>query len=550
MTAGRTPCALGLDFGTGSVRAVIVETGSGAERGSAVVDYRHGVIERSLPGSNTPLGPDWALQHPNDYIESMTTAVGAALREARVDARDVVGIGIDFTSCTILPIDAHGAPLSTLSHFANRPHAWVKLWKHHAAQPQANRITAQAAARGEAFLANYAGKTSSEWLCAKALQVLEEDPQVFEAAYGFVEAGDWVGQQLTGTLVRNACAAGYKGFWNRQDGFPSADFYRTLHPSFGALADKLPGEIVPPGRRIGGLTSHMATRLGLPEGTAVGAAIIDAHSAVPAASVVTPGRMVIVIGTSTCHMLLADRLRFVEGMAGVVEDGIVEGYFGYEAGQPAVGDIFGWWAHLFANEHQDDAAVFRLLEGEAATAPPGGSGLVALDWWNGNRSVLANADLSGLLMGMTLQTTRGEIYRSLIEATGFGTRRILDAFAQEEVPVEELIGVGGLAVRSPLLLQIYADITRRPIRLAASNNASATGAAMLGAVAGADAGGGHATLLDAASHMAQLREGAVQPDEGRARIYDELYQEYLELHDHFGRGGSDAMIRLRRRRHA
>ena len=548
MTSGASPCALGLDFGTSSVRAVLVDTRNGSDRGSAVAEYRHGVIDRTLPGSDVPLAADWALQHPGDYLESMQQAVGGALRAASLDAGQVIGIGIDFTSCTILPIDGAGRPLCLLPSLATRPHAWVKLWKHHAAQPHANRINALAAARGEAFLANYGGRSSPEWLCAKVLQILDEDPAVYDAASGFVEAGDWVASQLTGTLVRNACAAGYKGFWNREDGFPSAEFFGALHPALRDLNLKLPGEIVPPGRHIGGLTGEMASRLGLKAGTAVGAAIIDAHSAVPAATVVTPGRMVMVMGTSTCHMLLADHHAIVEGVAGVVADGIIEGSYGYEAGQAAVGDLFGWYARHLAGPGQDASAMFAALERDAADAGPGGHGIIALDWWNGNRSILANANLSGLLVGMTLATTRGDVYRSLIEATGFGTRRILEAFAEKDVPVTELIAVGGLAERSPLLLQIYADITRRPIRLAGAVHASATGAAMLGAVAAGESAGGHASLASAAAHMAALKPGGVEPNDARARAYDDLYREYLELHDHFGRGGSETMARLRRRR--
>ena len=293
----------------------------------------------------------------------------------------------------------------------------------------------------------------------------------------------------------------------------------------------------------------MAARLGLKPGTAVGAAIIDAHSAVPAATVVTPGRMVMVIGTSTCHMLLADRHAIVDGVAGVVTDGIIEGYHGYEAGQAAVGDLLGWYARLLSSPGREVSTVFADVEREAADAGPGGHGLVALDWWNGNRS-LANADLSGLLVGMTLATTRGDVYRCLMEATGFGTMRILQAFAARDVPVTELIAAGGLAERSPLLLQIYADITRRPIRLAASAHTSATGAAMLGAIAAGEAAGGHASFASAAAHMAFLKPGSIEPNAARSRIYDELYREYLELHDHFGRGGTEVMVRLRRQRAA
>ena len=519
----------------------MVETSTGRERGSAVVDYRHGVIDAALPGTGARLPADWALQHPGDYLESTAEAVPLALAAVGIRAEDICGIGVDFTSCTILPVDAQGRALCLLPEWAARPHAWVKLWKHHAAQPQADRINAAAASRGEAFLADYGGKTSSEWLFAKALQVLEEDPEVFAAAASFVEAGDWLVQELSGVLVRNSCGAGYKGFWSRERGFPSREFLAALDPRFADLSGKLGGEIMPPGRRVGGLTQETAARLGLTPGTAVAAAIIDAHSAVPAATVVTPGRMVMVMGTSTCHMLLADRHAAVEGIGGVVRDGIVEGYYGYEAGQPAVGDIFGWFAKLVG------AGDFAALEREAAACPPGGRGLLALDWWNGNRSVLVDANLSGLIVGLTLSTTAAEIYRALIEATAFSTRRILDAFGAQRLPVDELIAVGGLAERSPLLLQIYADVTHRPIALADTANASALGAAMLGAVAAGADRGGHASFVDAARAMARLRGAKIEPDPRAAEAYDMLYRDWIGLHDHFGRS-TDLMRRLRRGR--
>ncbi|MDP7294958.1 MAG: ribulokinase [Vicinamibacterales bacterium] len=550
MTMGRTPppCAVGLDFGTASCRAVIVEMATGRQLATAVADYPHGVIDRELPGGGT-LGVDWALQHPTDYLTALTAAVTEARREAGAAADTIAGIGIDFTASTVLPIDSEGQALCLRPEFAGRPHAWVKLWKHHAAQPQADRINEVTTARGERFLDDYGGRTSSEWLVAKALQILDEDPEIFESAAGIVEAADWTTSQLTGTLVRNACGAGYKGLWSRAHGFPPAEFFEALDPRMrDFVRDKLPGEIVAPGQVVGGLTEAWASRLELEAGTPVAAPIIDAHAGVLGATVVTPGRMVIVLGTSTCHMLLADRHAPVEGVAGIVRDGIVEGLYGYEAGQAAVGDIFGWFAGLVGSPASDSASTFARLETAAAATGPGGNGLVALDWWNGNRSVLANADLSGLIIGLSLQTTAGELYRSLIEATGFGTRRILDAFEAEQIPVTELVATGGLAERSPLLLRIYADITQRPIRLAASPNASALGAAILGALAAGAERGGHGSLEAAVEQMAGLATETIEPDGEAARQYEALYKEYLELHDHFGRGGSAVMSRLRRLR--
>jgi L-ribulokinase len=535
------PCSLGLDFGTASVRALVVETRTGRERGSAVAEYPHGVIDAALPGTGTRLGHDWALQHPGDYLAGIERAVPEALAAAGVSGDAIVGIGVDFTSSTILPVDAAGKPLCLDPRWAPRPNAWVKLWKHHASQPQADRINALAGERGEAFLADYGGRTSSEWLVAKALQALEEDPDVYAAAARFVEAGDWLVSALTGRLVRNSCGAGYKGFWSAERGFPPREFFRALDARFEDMPEKLAGEIVPPGRAVGGLTGDAARRLGLRAGTPVASAIIDAHSAVPAATVVEPGRMVLVLGTSTCHMLLAEKRADVQGIGGVVKDGIVEGFYGYEAGQPAVGDIFGWFARLVGA-----GGDFAALERDAAKAPPGARGLLALDWWNGNRSVLVDANLSGAIVGLTLSTTAAEIYRALIEATAFSTRRILDAFTGRGIAVDELIGVGGLAERSPLLLQIYADVTRRPISLAAAPNASALGAAMLGAVAAGKERGGHASFTEAARAMARLKGERVSPDPKAADAYDGLYADWLELHDHFGTK-TDVMKRLRGR---
>ena len=543
-----TPCSIGIDFGTASCRAVVVEMTTGRQLATAVADYAHGVIDRELPTGGT-LGADWALQHPGDYLTALTAVVTEARQEAGLPADAIAGGGFDFTASTVLPIDETYQPLCLRSEFAKRPHAWVKLWKHHSAQAQADRINEIATARRERFLPDYGGRTSSEWLVAKTLQILDEDPEIYETATGIVEAADWVANQLTGTLIRNACGAGYKGFWSRSRGFPSQAFFEALDPRMRHFVrDKLPGEVLPPGQRVGMLTSEKASLLTLSAGTPVAVPIIDAHAAVLGATVVTPGRMVAVLGTSTCHMLLAENHAPVEGVAGIVKDGIVKGLYGYEAGQAAVGDIFGWFARLVDPDGLGGSDTFARLEADAAAVGPGGNGLVALDWWNGNRSVLANTDLSGLIVGLSLQTTPGELYRSLIEATGFGTRRVLDAFESEQIPVNELVATGGLATRSPLLLQLYANITKRPICRAASPNASALGAAILGALAAGPERGGYALLESAVAHMARLEPETIQPDPAAGEQYDALYREYLELHDHFGRDGTALMSRLRRLR--
>jgi L-ribulokinase len=463
----------------------------------------------------------------------------------------VLGIGIDFTACTMLPVDAHGRALCQLPEWAREPHAWIKLWKHHAAQPEADEVNRVARQRGEAFLERYGGRISSEWLIPKILQILREAPQVYDAADRFMEAADWVILQLTGQERRNACTAGYKAMWNKASGYPSPEYFEALDPRLRNLvADKLSTSIYAPGQRAGGLTAHMAAQLGLREGTAVAIANVDAHVSVLACTVVEPGKMVMVMGTSICHMVLGTEQRIVPGMCGVVEDGILPGYFGYEAGQSAVGDIFAWFVESSVPpEYWDEARrnggdLHALLADRAARLRPGQSGLLALDWWNGNRSVLVDVDLTGLLVGMTLQTRAEEIYRALIEATAFGTNVIIHNFRTHGVAVDELYACGGLPERNPLLMQIYADVCDMPIRVAASSQASALGSAMFAAVAAGAQAGGYDTILDATRAMARLKSDVYRPDPAAHAVYERLYAEYVRLHDYFGRGESPLMKSL------
>ena len=546
--------AVGVDFGTESGRAVLVDVANGNELATAVYEYEHGVIDEHLPApdDDVRLEPDWALQDPEDYVRTFQIAVPAVLGSSGVDPSSIIGIGIDLTACTMLPATADGTPLSMLAEYRRRPHAWVKLWKHHAAQPEADRINAVAAERGEAWLARYGGKISSEWFFSKALQILDEDPDLYSAADRLVEAADWVVWQLTGIESRNNCTAGYKAIWSKADGFPPNAYFAALDPRFERVVDdKMSRRISPVGERAGRLTERAAAWTGLPVGTAVAVANVDAHVSVPAATVTRPGTMVAIMGTSICHMVLGERTATVEGMCGVVEDGIVPGLFGFEAGQSGVGDIFAWFIeHAVPPEYHAAAAaegvdVHTILEREAATLRPGASGLLALDWWNGNRSVLVDVDLTGLLIGATLATKAPEIYRSLIESTAFGTRAIIDAFDANGVAVREIVACGGLPERNRLLMQIYADVTRREFMVAASSQTPALGSAMFGAVAAGAAEGGYDSIIEAASRMARLGEERYVPNPAHRGVYDELYQEYLALHDYFGRGTNDVMKRLK-----
>ncbi|NLF00776.1 MAG: ribulokinase [Anaerolineales bacterium] len=552
---GERKYAIGVDFGTESGRALLVDVADGREVATAVYTYADGVLDEHLPGSDEPLPPDFALQNPADYIETLRVTIPAVLREGGVAAEDVIGLGTDFTACTMLPMDAVGTPLCMLPEWSANPYAWVKLWKHHAAQPEANRLNETAHARGEPWLPLYGGKISSEWMIPKIWETLNKAPEVYQAAYRFIEAADWVVLQLTGAERRNSCTAGYKAIWNKRQGYPSDDFFAALDPRLRTIVDdKLSRSIVPLGQRAGGLTPAMAARTGLLPGTAVAVGNVDAHVSVPAATVVEPGRMVIIMGTSNCHMVLGTEERMVPGMCGVVEDGIIPGYFGYEAGQSCVGDHFAWFVENCAPEAYAEEArarglnLHQLLEERAARLQPGETGLLALDWWNGNRSVLVDVDLTGLLLGATLATKPEDIYRALIEATAFGTRVIIEAFDRNGVAVDEIVACGGLPERNKLLMQIYADVSGREIKVAASQQTGAKGSAMFGAVAAGRAAGGYDTIVDAAAAMARLKDEVYRPIAAHKTVYDQLYVEYLRLHDTFGRGGNDVMKMLKRMR--
>lgn len=544
---------IGIDFGTESGRAVLVEVGSGREVTTAVYSYANGVIDERLPESGVLLEPDWALQDPEDYIRVFQNAIPKVLQQSGVDAADVIGVGIDFTACTMLPVKADGTPLCTLPEWRATPHAWVKLWKHHAAQPEADHINEAAREMNQAWLDRYGGKISSEWFFSKALQILNDAPDVYAAADRLIEAADWVIWQLTGVETRNSCTAGYKAIWSKREGFPKDEYFASLHPQLATIIeDKMSRNIQPIGQKAGGLSKQAAEWTGLKPGTAVAIANVDAHVAVPAATVTEPGRMVMIMGTSICHMVLGTEEHMVPGMCGYVEDGIIPGYFGYEAGQSCVGDHFAWFVEncvpaAYEREAKERGVdIHALLEEKAAQLKPGESGLLALDWWNGNRSVLVDVDLTGLLIGATLSTKPEEIYRALIEATAFGTRVIVETFQQNGVPIYELVACGGLPEKNKLLMQIYADVTGRPFKVSSSQQTSALGSAMFGAVAAGSAAGGYDSIYEAAQKMAKLKDEVFIPILEHQKVYDQLYAEYLRLHDYFGRGENTVMKKLKR----
>ncbi len=548
----REKFALGIDFGTESGRVALFSVKDGRLAGLATVPYPHGVLTVSLPGG-PKLAPDWALQHPRDYLKVIEDGVAQARKVAKVQGCDVVGIGVDFTSSTPLPVLRDGMPLCLLRSHSKIPHAWPKLWKHHAAQPEANLINAVARQRGEDFLRAYGGRYSSEWFFSKVLEVLHDAPEVYELADKFIEGGDWIVWQLTGQERRSASLAGFKAMWLKGRGFPSSDFFRALHPRLEhVVEEKLARTYYAMGTPADGLSATWASKTGLKPGTPVAVANPDGHVAVPACGATKPGTLVMVMGTSVAHMTLGTEPKSVEGMCGSVEDGIIPGFWTHEAGQSGVGDMLAWFflhgvPHRWRDEARKAGADFiAVLQRRAASLRPGQAGLMALDWWNGNRSVLVDADLAGVLVGVTLATRADEIYRALLEAAAFGTRTIVEAFEAAGITIGDIVTCGGLPEKNPLLLQIFADVTGREIKLAEHlRTCSALGAAMHGAVAAGKAAGGYDTIYEAARHMARVQKRSYKPRREAHETYDRLFKEYQTLHDYFGRGANDVMKRLK-----
>ncbi len=544
--------AIGVDFGTLSGRAVLIDIDNGEAIADSVLEYSHKVMDKKLP-CGTPLGDDWALQHPQDYLDVLEYTLPDVLKKSGIKKEQVIGLGIDFTSCTVLPVDEKGEPLCFKDNYKNNPHSYVKLWKHHAAQYEAEKINVLASERNEKFLKRYGGKISSEWLIPKIMQVLDEDHDLFEKTHRFIEAGDWIVMKLTDTEARSSCMAGYKAMWHKREGYPSKDFLKALDKRLENLVeDKLNSTICPIGSKAGEISDEGEKLTGLVKGTAVAVANLDAHVSVPATGITEPGKMLMIMGTSTCHLTLSKEEILVPGISGVVEDGIIPNYYAYEAGQACMGDHFEWFAeNLFPYEYEQDAQKkgikkLRYLEDKASFLKPGESGLIALDWWNGNRSVLVDADLTGIILGCTLQTKAEEIFRALVEATAFGTKMIIDTFKEYGFIIDRLIAAGGIAVKSPFVMQIYADVLDTDITVSKTSQIPALGSAMFGAVAAGAACGGYDDITHAAEKMAGKDVCLYKPIKEHVQIYKNLFSEYKTLHDYFGKGGNNIMKNLKR----
>ena len=533
--------SIGLDYGTNSVRTVIVDTANGREVATAVWNYSQGT-----QGVILSRDPNLARQHPSDYVNGAEITIKKALASARktvkgFQADQVIGIGVDTTGSTPLPVDREGRPLALNRRFAKNPAAMAWLWKDHTGVAEAAEITELAREIRPQYLAKCGGTYSSEWFFSKILHCLRTSPDVFEAAHLWVECADWVPAMLTGTeapdkLTVGICAAGHKGMYSEDwGGYPDAEFLSRLHPQLGELRARMRPNAKAIDQAVGSLTAEWAKRTGLPANIPVAVGAFDAHLG-GVASGIQPGTLVKIIGTSTCDMMVVpmrDKLADIPGLCGIVPGSILPGYYGLEAGQSAVGDIFNWFVN-YIQPLGKKLGTHEALSAEASRLVPGESGLLALDWNNGNRTILVDQRLSGLLLGQTLYTTPAEVYRALVEATAFGALTIIQRFEEYGVKVEQIVNCGGIAEKNPLVMQVYADVTGRPIRISRSAQTCALGAAIAGAVVAGKKAGGFDNYTDAQAAMTGLKPKAFQPNAKAHAVYERIYSLYRKLHDSFG----------------
>ena len=543
---------IGLDYGTLSARAILVDTGNGEVLAEAEKEYPHGVLDSRLP-DGMPVPFDWAFQHPGDYLEALYTIVPQVVEESRVAPEDIIGISADFTGCTLICLDKNGTPLCFLPEYEHELFAWVALWKHHGAVEYAPVVHRAVEEHMPEMLDRHGGKISCECVMPRALQVLREAPEIFEAADLIMEAGDWLLMQLTGKLVRSQSMAGFKAFWKEGRGYPDNVFYTALDEKLRDYdKTKQRGEVKAIGDCSGRLTGEMAEKLGLCPGIAVGVALYDAHAAVAGCGVGELGTVALSIGTSGGFLVCSDRFIPVEGTTGVTMSGYLPGWYGYATGQVSLGDSFAWFVKntvpesYYIEAKEQGVSIHELMTEKAKVYAPGETGLLALDWWGGNRSILVNAELSGMMLGMTLQTKPEEMYRAMLESVAFGSRSIMESYERAGLHVEKLHAVGGIAKKNPLLMQIYADVLNRPIYICRSTQAAALGASMFAAAAAGEKAGGYATVQEAVATMAALEPYHYEPIPENVVVYQQLFEEYTILHDYFGRGGNEVMKHLRK----
>jgi L-ribulokinase len=533
---------IGLDYGTNSVRCLIVNTENGDELGTCVYDYETGQAGIMLDPSDHNV----ARQNPADYLKGIQVTVSEAIAQAKkndasFDPSQIIGIGVDTTGSTPIPVDADGVPLSQKPEFKDNLNAYVWLWKDHTGHAEAAEITKLAAKEHPEYLAKCGGIYSSEWFFSKILHCLRVDPKVFDAAYTWVEHADWITGVLTGTdhpgkIKRCRCAAGHKAMFNDEwGGYPAKDFLAKLDPKLGKLRDTLSDKTAAIDEKAGNLTADWAKKLGLKAGIPVAMGAFDAHLG-GVGSGIAPGTLVKIIGTSTCDMVVAPsdvKLPDIPGICGIVDGSILPGYYGLEAGQSAVGDIFNWFVNYIQPGGKEEGG-HAALTNKAEKLKPGQAGLLALDWNNGNRTILVDQRLTGLLLGQTLHTKPEEIYRTLVEATAFGALTIINRFEEYGVKIDQVVNCGGIAEKNPMVMQIYADVTGREMKVSRSAQTCALGSAIAAAVVAGSAAGGFDDYASAQSAMTGVKDVVYKPNAENHAVYEKLYALYKQLHDGFG----------------
>lgn len=539
---------LGVDFGTLSVRSSIVRVSDGFEKGTSEVPFKHGVMDTHLTANKSEvLPPEFALQVPADYLAAFHKSVHDAIENSGVVVRHIIGIGIDFTSATVIATDEKGKPMCEYPEFANRPHAYVKLWKHHGGNEQAHRLLEVAKKRNESWLPRYGGLLSSELLLPKVLETFEKDRELYDRTAYFMNALDWINWLLTDKLVYASADSGFKRHY--QDGkYPDPEYLDAVSPGFGdVFTKKMAGPIQPLGSKAGELTPKMAEWLGLNPGISVSVGNIDAHVTAAAIQAVEPGIMTAILGTSACYIVSAPEFKEVPGMLGITYGGIADGLWCFEAGQSAFGDILAWFTENCVPQEYHQAAekegitLHEYLTKKSSTQKIGEHGLIALDWHNGNRSILCDHNLSGLIIGQTLTTRAEDMYRALMESCAFGARKIIETMKEHGVEIKEIVAAGGI-LKNKTLMQILSDVTRIPLSISTSGAVGALGSAVYGAVAA----GCYPSLEEASKAMGDKVANVYKPHEDRSTQYDKLYNEYLLLHDYYGKGANQVMSRLKK----
>lgn len=545
---------IGLDFGSLSGRGVLVDTGDGNILAEAEMAYPNGIMSRRLP-DGTLLEGHWFLQHPQDYLDVLEYVVHELLKRSDVKTEQIVGIGLDFTASTVLPLDEHMQPLCSQAKFEDHPHAWVKMWKHRSAVGLAADMARVCREQGLHYPDWYGGRIPSGCLLAKVMQVCEEDDEVYKAADCFMEAADYITSLLVGERVFSGSFAEIKALWSRESGYPSEDFFKAVDPRFKhlpeeKLIDHFPSAVVGyPGERVGNLSEAMAKWLGLCPGIAVTAPLMDAYAAMPGVGICESNSMMMIVGTSTVMMSLSEKECYLKGAASSQPCGYYPGKWNHVFGQPTVGDGFQWFIDNCTSGSVQKAAkekqkgIQEYLTELAKEIKPGKSGLLALGWFNGGSSLTGNSRLSALLLGLKLDTKPEEIYRSLMEAIAYEARMIMEVYEKAGVHVEEIIACGGIAGKNELMMQIYADVLGKNVKVSLCEQASALGSAIFAATAAGEETGIQ-SVIEAVKRMGNQHYHVLCPIPEHQKIYEELYQEYRRLYKHFGHGENGTMERL------